>query len=83
VFISQLYELDHFRFPGFGDLSDSQRRQLLSTFPKELTLYRRSRMELKSKLPANDEQVTDNIATLSSKDVFYDGVDPIGRDSPV
>lgn len=39
-------------------------------------------MELKSKLPVNDEQVTDSIAALSSNDVLYEGVDLVGRDSP-
>jgi hypothetical protein len=81
--MSQLREIDHFRFFGFSNLSGSQRTQLSSTSLKDLTLYRGGRIELRFKLTVNGELVADTIAVLSASNVSYDEVAPIGRDSPV
>lgn len=75
AFMPQLHELDRFRFFGFDSLSRSQKKQLLSTSLKELTLYRDGKIELRFKLPVNERQVADTIATLSSNNVLYDRVD--------
>jgi hypothetical protein len=83
AFGSQLHELDHFRFFGFHNLSRSQKKQLLNTLLKDSILYGDVKIELRFKLPVNDKQVADTIATLSSNNVLYDRVDLIGRDSPV
>lgn len=72
-----------FDYGGIWFLTSEQRRQIPNTLLQEFVLYRDAEMALRSKLPVNEKQVADTIATLSSDNVLYDRVDLTGRDSPV
>lgn len=66
AFMSQLQELDRFRFFGFDNLSAIQKRELLNTLLKEFVLYRDGKIELRFKLPIDGKQIGHTISTLSS-----------------
>jgi hypothetical protein len=83
-FVAQLEQLDKFfDYGGIWFLTSEQRRQILNTLLQEFVLCHDGKIGLRFKLPVNEKQVADTIATLSSNNVLYDRVDLIGHDSLV
>jgi site-specific DNA recombinase len=71
-FVAQLKQLDRlFDYGGIWYLTSEQKRQLLTTLLQEFILYRDGKIELRFKLPVNEEQVADTISNLSSNNVLY------------
>jgi hypothetical protein len=75
-FVAQLKQLDRlFDWGGIWSLTPEQKKQILNTLLQEFVLYRDGKIELRFKLPVNEKQVADTIATLSSNNVLYDRVE--------
>ena len=74
-FVVQLKQLDKlFDWGGIWFLTSEQKKQVLNTLLKEFVLYRDGKIELRFKLPVNEKQVAETIASLSSDSVLYDRV---------
>ena len=83
-FMVQLKQLDRlFDWGGIWSLTSEQKRQVLNTSLHEFILYRDGKIELRFKLPVNEKQVADAIATLSSNEVLYDRINLVARNSLV
>ena len=65
AFMSQLHELDRFRFFGFNHLSPDQKKLILNTILKEFVLYRDGKVELRFRTPLDKKQVADTVLSLS------------------
>jgi site-specific DNA recombinase len=65
AFMSQLHELDRFRFFGFHNLSAEQKKLILNTLLKEFVLYRDGKVELRLRTPLDKKQVADTVLSLS------------------
>jgi hypothetical protein len=64
-----------FDWGGIWFLTSEQKKQMLNTLVQEFVLCHDGKIGLRFKLPVNEKQVADTIATLSSNNVLYDRVD--------
>ena len=64
-----------FDWGGIWFLTSEQKKQMLNTLLQEFVLCHDVKIGLRFKLPVNEKQVADTIATLSSNNVLYGRVD--------
>ncbi len=69
-FSKQLDALEKYKLFGFEFTTTlEQKKELINPLLEEFILSNDGRVELRFKLPANEEQVADKICTLSNNDV--------------
>jgi len=66
-FMSHLKELDRYFYFGY-DISLEQKKGILNLLLEEFILYNDGKIELRFKLPVDEKQVANTIATLSIGD---------------